>query len=169
MTVTGPSTASSVVVLVCQAFLLHHLGASTGRNNHVSAALQACFWRMTLRHMFFATNHACAFNRLQYSAAFVSTSAFSFALGGSQLFLNTFGWEILGLVLVRLSSTLHKSDALWRWYSLYQMIETFCSCISVSLLRRHLMVWAVYAPRFLFAAIFWVLHGTFQVLVYLKE
>ena len=169
MAVTGPSTASSVVVLVCQAFLLHHLGASTGRNNHVSAALQACFWRMTLRHMFFATNHACAFNRLQYSAAFVSTSAFSFALGGSQLFLNTFGWEILGLVLVRLSSTLHKSDALWRWYSLYQMIETFCSCISVSLLRRHLMVWAVYAPRFLFAAIFWVLHGTFQVLVYLKE
>jgi GPI ethanolamine phosphate transferase 3 subunit O len=115
------------------------------------------------RHAFFATNHGCAFNRLQYSAAFIATMEFHFAMSGTQLFLNTFGWEIVGLMLTRLASSAHRKPTIWRWHFFYQLLETFLSCISVSILRRHLMVWAVYAPRFLFAAIFLVLHGTAQV------
>jgi phosphatidylinositol glycan class O len=131
-----------------------------------SSAVQAVLWRLVIRHVFFATNHACAFNRLQYSAAFVASMEFSFVLGGMQLFFNTFGWEILGLVLVIVTSSTLQKPYLWKWYCLYQLIESFCSCISVSLLRRHLMVWAVYAPRFLFASIFLILNGMAQLVVY---
>ena len=146
--------------------------------SQISCPVLACLWRFLIRHVFFATNHGCAFNRLQYSAAFVATMEFHFTLSGSQLFFNTFGWEIIGLVLVwymgnsrikrqglgSLSSS--SISPLWRWYVFYQLLETFMSCISVSILRRHLMVWAVYAPRFLFSAIFLVLHCLGQVLSY---
>ena len=52
---------------------------------------QSFMWRLLFRHVFFATNHGCAFNRLQYSAAFVASIEFDFHIGGFQLFLNTFG------------------------------------------------------------------------------
>lgn len=57
----------------------------------VSVPIQAVLWRFVVRHVFFATNHGCAFNRLHYAAAFVATIEFDFVLGGLQLFLNTFG------------------------------------------------------------------------------
>ena len=117
-----------------------------------------------VRHVFFATNHGCAFNRLQYSAAFVATIEFNFVFGGIQLFLNTFGWEIVGLITVWMTASAHKQQTLWKFYFLYQLIEGFANCASVSLLRRHLMVWAIYAPRFIFASIFLVLNSIAQLL-----
>ena len=124
-------------------------------------------WRFLVRHIFFATNHGCAFNRLQYSAAFVSTVEFDFVLGGMQLFLNTFGWEIVGLVTVRMTSTFLQKPGLWRWYCVFQILESFLNCISVSVLRRHLMVWAIYAPRFLFSSVFLILNGLGQLVVFI--
>ena len=78
---------------------------------------------------------------------------FNFAFGGVFLFLNTFGWELFGLFLV----------PELKWYSVFQVLETAISCISVSVMRRHLMVWAVFAPRFLFAAIFLILNCLAQL------
>jgi len=126
--------------------------------------VQAMLWRLVVRHVFFATNHGCAFNRLQYSAAFVATIEFDFVFAGSQLFLNTFGWEIVGISAVCLTSFAHRKPSLWKWYCFYQIIEGFCNCVSVSILRRHLMVWATYAPRFIFAAIFLVLNSVGQLI-----
>lgn len=119
----------------------------------ISPAVQAFLWRLVIRHAFFATNHACAFNRLQLSAAFIASTEFNFVFGGVFLFLNTFGWELFGLLLVPER----------KWYNAFQALETAISCISVSVMRRHLMVWAVFAPRFLFAAIFLILNCLSQL------
>jgi hypothetical protein len=138
-------------------------------------AVLAALWRFMVRHAFFATNHGCSFARLQVSSAFVATSVFNFGFAGSSLFINTFGWEIVGLSFAWLLSS-HASQSamaagprrrteLWRWYCLYQLIETLCSCVSVSLLRRHLMVWDIYAPHFLFVAIFTILYSAIQLMV----
>ena len=81
---------------------------------------------------------------------------FNFVFGGASLFLNTFGWEVFGLLLV--------PDL--KWYYTFQAIETTISCISVSVMRRHLMVWAIFAPRFLFAAIFLILNCLGQLWSY---
>lgn len=135
----------------------------------VPSAVLAALWRFIVRHIFFATNHGCTFSRLQLSAAFVATTTFNFVFAGASLFINTFGWEIVGLSFAWvLSSSTGKGNqriVLWRWYCLYQLIETLCSCISVSVLRRHLMVWDIYAPHFLFVAIFMILFSAFQLLV----
>jgi GPI ethanolamine phosphate transferase 3 subunit O len=156
MAVTGPSAAPSLVLFTLQAVGIYAL-STCGGSLRVHSAVIAALWKLVTRHVFFATNHGCAFNRLQYSAAFAATKEFYFVTGGISLFLNTFGWEVSGLVFAWLISHHRGRKATWRIYGIYQLIEAICSCLSVSLLRRHLMVWDIYAPHFLFTAIFSIL------------
>mmetsp|Transcript_22168 Transcript_22168/g.52119 ORF Transcript_22168/g.52119 Transcript_22168/m.52119 type:complete len:953 (-) Transcript_22168:185-3043(-) len=165
MIVTGPSTATTVLIASLQGWMMYILAGATGFYE-VSTPVMATMWRLIVRHTFFATNHGCAFNRLQYSAAFVATMEFDFLLGGLQLFLNTFGWEVIGLMMVWLTSLMDHRPHLWTWYGFYQVMESFLNCISVSILRRHLMVWAVYAPRFLFSSVFLLLNCVGRIVLY---
>ena len=128
----------------------------------------AALWRQCIRHSFFATGHACSFNRLQFSAAFVASEVFYFRSAGLSLFLNTFGWEIFGNVLIILVSYSVKKLDIWRWFCFYQLLEVIGSCISVSLMRRHLFLWAIFAPRFVFAAIFSSLTTLLRLFLELK-
>jgi phosphatidylinositol glycan class O len=141
---TGPSTAATLVLYLLQVSALYCL------STHLPCLVMATLIKLVTRHVFFATNHGCFFNRLQYSAAFVATSDFRFVTGGIALFLNTFGWEIAGIVVCQCLSR----PNVWRLYVALQILEALSSCVSVSLLRRHLMVWDVYAPHFLFTSIF---------------
>ena len=119
----------------------------------MQAPFIAALWRLSIRHAFFATGHACSFNRLQFSAAFVATEIFYFVTAGISLFLNTFGWETVGTILVATVAKSFNRKEVWSWFCFYQLLETFCSCLSASAMRRHLMVWAIFAPRFVFAAV----------------
>ncbi len=114
----------------------------------------AALWRLAIRSAFFGTNHHCSFNRLQYSAAFIATDTFHFGIAGSSLFLNTFGWEMIGSTLVLVLSKTTGRRTVWSWFRFYQWTEMLASCLSVSVMKRHLMVWAIFAPRFMFAAVF---------------
>ncbi|KAL7541669.1 hypothetical protein ACHAXR_011121 [Thalassiosira sp. AJA248-18] len=157
--VTGPSTASTAVLIVIQCAALRFMMQSVGARQ-VAAPVMAAIWRLAIRHVFFATNHHCSFNRLQYSAAFVATDTFHFSIAGSSLFMNTFGWEVLGSILVLVNTRASCSPKngigshVWDWFRYFQWTEMLASCISVSVMKRHLMVWAIFAPRFMFAAVF---------------
>ncbi|KAL7485702.1 hypothetical protein ACHAW6_011303 [Cyclotella cf. meneghiniana] len=169
--VTGPSTASTGVLVIIQAAALCRMMESSGAKE-VDAPVMAAIWRLAIRHIFFATNHHCSFNRLHYSAAFVATNTFFFHIAGSSLFMNTFGWEVIGSVLVivlsrcidngkRADGKIHfiqKRENVWHWFLFYQWAEILSSCVSVSVMKRHLMVWAIFAPRFMFAAVFTALN-----------
>jgi len=157
MTVAGPATAASLVIYTFQASVIYRLTLTTGAFQ-ASSLVVAALWRLVSRHAFFATNHGCFFNRLQYSAAFVATKEFYFVTGGISLFFNTFGWELLGITFAYALSQTPGRAHLMRIYAAFQLVEALTSCISVSLLRRHLMVWDIYAPHFLFAAIYTVLN-----------
>ncbi len=98
----------------------------------------AAIWRLSIRHAFFATGHACSFNRLQFSAAFVAYETFMFFTAGLSLFLNTFGWDILGICFLASVSNASNRPKVYTWFCFYQLLETVASCISVSLMRRHL-------------------------------
>ncbi|KAL9182545.1 hypothetical protein ACHAXT_013197 [Thalassiosira profunda] len=157
--VTGPSAASTAAMTVIQCAALRLMMESTGARK-VASPVMAAVWRLAMRHSFFATNHHCSFNRLQYSAAFVATNTFHFHLAGSSLFMNTFGWEILGSSLVLVYSRAgrskmgHARGNVWSWFVFFQALEMVASCVSVSAMKRHLMVWAIFAPRFMFSAVF---------------
>lgn len=82
------------------------------------------------------------------------TETFYFASAGISLFLNTFGWDIVGSILVSNISILSNRKEVWLWFTFYQILETVGSCISVTWMRRNLMLWSIFAPRFVFAAVF---------------
>ena len=93
------------------------------------------------------------------------------------LFMNTFGWEMLGSCLLLVYSRSRRNNNNWResslqnrsnndvwdWFLFFQWTEILASCVSVRMMKRHLMVWAIFAPRFMFAAIFSVLAFGFGV------
>lgn len=162
MSVTGPSAAASMVPYTVQIVILFVASLSEGKT-HVSSWVLAALLKLVTRHAFFSTNHGCAFQRLQLSAAFVATSEFFYEIGGISLFLNTFGWEMVGIMIAWILAQNRKQSFLMRIYCLYQLIEAVTSCLSVSVLRRHLMVWDVYAPHFLFTSIFTILTGFSQL------
>lgn len=139
-------------------------------NNHVSYIFQlqghtlALLWRLSIRAFFFTTGHACSFNRLQLSAAFVATEIFYFIPAGISLFVNTFGWDIMGIFFAaKVLKVCNRIDT-FTWFCFYQLLETIFSCISVSIMRRHLMVWAIFAPRFVFSSILLLLSSTYCLL-----
>ncbi|KAL7459119.1 hypothetical protein ACHAWC_011504 [Mediolabrus comicus] len=162
--VTGPSADSTAVLVVVQSAALSRMMLQTKAHVETDAPVMAAIWRLMIRQIFFATNHLCSFNRLHFTAAFVATDTFQFQIAGFSLFINTFGWELLGSILLlvtsRLGTNFANSDKrigpsrVWEWFCFYQCTETLASCISVSAMKRHLMVWAIFAPRFMFAAIF---------------
>lgn len=167
--VTGPSAASTALLASIQCASLRLMMQSTG-TREVPAPVMAAIWRLAIRLVFFGTNHHCSFNRLQFSAAFVATETFQFFIAGSSLFMNTFGWEILGSMFVlantRASISANKAfrDGIWDWFRFFQLTEMLASCISVSAMKRHLMVWAIFAPRFMFAAVFTAVSVIFWVI-----
>lgn len=156
MIVTGPSAATSLLLYLIQCSVVYALSLASGAFE-VNSIVLAALVKFITRHTFFATNHGCAFNRLQLSAAFVATKEFEYFSAGGSLFMNTFGWEVAGLAFTWLLSKHRGRHAIWRFNVIFQTLEALCSCISVSVLRRHLMVWDIYAPHFLFSAIFSVL------------
>mmetsp|Transcript_2205 Transcript_2205/g.4051 ORF Transcript_2205/g.4051 Transcript_2205/m.4051 type:complete len:1023 (+) Transcript_2205:286-3354(+) len=162
ITVTGPSSASSSILFICQCWAIYYLIARNKNVTKIRAPTLAMIWRLCIRHAFFATGHACSFNRLQFSAAFVAFETFRFGPAGLSLFLNTFGWDILGICYLSNVCKANRRQDILSWFCFFQLLETTISCISVSILRRHLMVWAIFAPRFVFSAIFLFLCNSYH-------
>lgn len=145
--ITGPSAACTAVVVLVQCAALSQMMTQSKAQTEVDAPVMAAIWRLLIREVFFATNHHCSFNRLQFTAAFVATDTFQFHIAGFSLFMNTFGWELLGTLLLLLTSRFASnftaagskdgSSRVWDWFCFYQCTETLTSCVSVSAMKRH--------------------------------
>lgn len=101
---------------------------------------------------YYNTGHHNDFNRLHYSAAFVGFSEFDFTIGGALLFLNTFGTEILIPIILALDLRGGDLEAGLGMYVTCSTLRTVLTCACVVIQRRHLMVWAIFAPKFVFDA-----------------
>lgn len=104
-------------------------------------------------HLFFATGHQATFTSLPWKAAFVGFDQMNYYGGMVLVTLSTFaGYLISWLGWPILSQTLSKNEARQPLYllMLMQTIPTFMCAIFVFVLRRHLMTWKIFAPRFLF-------------------
>lgn len=91
-----------------------------------------------------------------YTAGFVGIEAFNWYASGALLALNTFGSHFL-LTCVQSGRSANNSQPLRQCclaYLLIQTLNAWVTTCSVALQRRHLMVWALFAPRFLFQLCF---------------
>mmetsp|Transcript_22504 Transcript_22504/g.32863 ORF Transcript_22504/g.32863 Transcript_22504/m.32863 type:complete len:1089 (-) Transcript_22504:216-3482(-) len=145
------------------------------------------------RLAFFLSGHEFDFGKVQVAAGFTGTESFDFVYSGAMVSLNTFGYDILCFVLCIAVCHAVLSD-IYRYLSigkvpmisaslmheetrrtcvtivwsqlLYRMCILCGSMLSAFLLRRHLMMWAVFAPKTIFESAFWYanLFGTILVM-----
>ncbi|KDO28936.1 hypothetical protein SPRG_05809 [Saprolegnia parasitica CBS 223.65] len=131
----GPTSPLALCCFVAQARLLDCLPSTLSRRL-LSALL--------LYHFYFATGHHNGFSSLQNAAAFVGFEDFAFYRSGLLLFLNTFGSFLVGLPLLA-ATELDKRVIV----ALFSLAAT-CTTIFVGCMRRHLFVWAIFAPKYIF-------------------
>ncbi|KAL8278095.1 hypothetical protein RQP46_009555 [Phenoliferia psychrophenolica] len=132
-----------------------------------------------LSHLvFFSTGHQAALSSIQWSTAFIGFPTLTYPLSPLLVILNTLSPYLLTslsiplLVFWNLSPTMKDQPplALLRnllraavAYSSYQATVALSSAIFAAHFRRHLMVWKIFAPRFMIGAI--TVLGTDTVLI----
>ncbi|KAI3795243.1 hypothetical protein L1987_37892 [Smallanthus sonchifolius] len=122
-------------------------------------------WSLLASCLFFCTGHWCAFNGLRYAAAFIGFDEFTIIPQAILLTIETYGFShilpTLGLpflVAYRHSSNKTKQtreslNQLFQAYLIYGLImavTTSFTVLCVMIQRRHLMVWGLFAPKFVF-------------------
>ncbi|XP_050271898.1 uncharacterized protein LOC126715366 [Quercus robur] len=119
-------------------------------------------WNLLAVCLFFCTGHWCAFDGLRYGAAFIGFDEFILIRQAILLTIDTFGFShilpIFGLpflvacqymlsqkrfILVRLSQA-------YMMYGLITAATVTVTMLCVTIHRRHLMVWGLFAPKFVF-------------------
>ncbi|KAG2133743.1 hypothetical protein DEU56DRAFT_859098 [Suillus clintonianus] len=128
-------------------------------------------------HTYYSTGHQSTFSSLQWKSAFVFGKTLSFPLSHVSVAVNTFGSFLLLALAVPLvvlwnlppvphprptigASALRAALAM----SLYFAVLAFGAAVCGAVLRRHLMVWKIFAPRYL-GAVFELCVVDFGVLV----
>lgn len=101
-------------------------------------------------HLFFVTGHQATFTSLPWKAAFVGFDEMNYYGGMILVILST----IAGYIISWIGWFIVLADAYDNRYPLYlltllQSIPTFLCAIFILILRRHLMTWKIFAPRFL--------------------
>lgn len=97
-------------------------------------------------HLFFRTSHSQSFSSLQIAASFIGFDTFYFLPAGLLLALNTFSHL---LTLAFLSSDGGGGLCVLVVFCL-RCVCTLCNAV---VNRRHLMVWEIFAPKFVFDAL----------------
>ncbi|KAL3621584.1 hypothetical protein CASFOL_036496 [Castilleja foliolosa] len=138
-------------------------GKSDYSGSSHSYALSVTQWSLLAVCMFFCTGHWCTFDGLRYAAAFVGFDEFNLIRQAVLLTIDTFGFShilpIFGLpLLFACCYPLKKNKRLFSlrlcqvylMYGLITAITVTFTMLCVTVQRRHLMVWGLFAPKFVF-------------------
>ncbi|XP_078435791.1 alkaline-phosphatase-like family protein isoform X2 [Wolffia australiana] len=133
-------------------------------------------WCLLAICLFFYTGHWCAFDGLRYGAAFVGFDQFDLIRQGILLSIETFGFShilpIFGLPLLvlfyhqqpwssRERQSFHSDLILvFLIYGFISAVTTTLTVVCVTIQRRHLMVWGLFAPKFVFDVVALILTDT---------
>ncbi|KAF7301116.1 GPI ethanolamine phosphate transferase 3 [Mycena indigotica] len=125
-------------------------------------------------HAFYGTGHQAVISSIQWKTAFLLTPTMHFSLSATTVILNSVGAILLAALAVPLLSLWNRSplpsdqkknktrpDTQIHGESviaglgimLYYASLLFGAAVSAAILRRHLMVWKVFAPRFMLAVV----------------
>ncbi|WCJ41278.1 GPI ethanolamine phosphate transferase 2 [Euphorbia peplus] len=123
-------------------------------------------WNLFAVCLFFATGHWCAFDGLRYGAAFVGFDEFILVRQAILLTIETFGFSIIlpifglpvlvmhqylfGQIKGQKSSVFAQLSQMYLMYGLITTATVTATIMCVTIQRRHLMVWGLFAPKFVF-------------------
>ncbi|XP_047334184.1 GPI ethanolamine phosphate transferase 3 [Impatiens glandulifera] len=123
-------------------------------------------WNLLAVCLFFCTGHWCAFDGLRYGAAFTGFDEFILTRQAILLTIETFGFShilpIFGLPFLIVNKKLSSPDKQRKGSFFIQLSQAYLinglitattvtiTILCVSIHRRHLMVWGLFAPKFVF-------------------
>ncbi|KAK4801660.1 hypothetical protein SAY86_022147 [Trapa natans] len=136
-------------------------GSGNGSPEVVSVnPLSVVQWSLFAVCLFFCTGHWCAFDGLRYGAAFIGFDEFVLIQQAILLTIDTFGFShfvpIFGIPILLAAGDKPKGCNIARLSVIYMMYgfitaaTTTATLICVTIHRRHLMVWGLFAPKFVF-------------------
>ncbi|CAH9088478.1 unnamed protein product [Cuscuta europaea] len=123
-------------------------------------------WSILAACLFFCTGHWCTFDGLRYPAAFIGFDEFNLVRQAVLLTIDTFGFShilpIIGLpFLVAYQNPVKNTNQyfytvllqVYLMYGLAMATTATLTILSATIQRRHLMVWGLFAPKFVFDAV----------------
>ncbi|KZT41886.1 alkaline phosphatase-like protein [Sistotremastrum suecicum HHB10207 ss-3] len=146
---------------------IESLNTSPGSESTPQFSSELIFPSLLALHTFFATGHQSTFPSIQWKTAFLLTSSKTAFVSPILVILNTFGphiffamasaliasWNVVPLPDPSQSRLVSKNALrVGVGVSAYFVSLLLGSALAAAFLRRHLMVWKVFAPRFMAAA-----------------
>eukprot|EP00117_Sycon_ciliatum_P006883 scpid39012/ scgid10221/ GPI ethanolamine phosphate transferase 3; Phosphatidylinositol-glycan biosynthesis class O protein len=148
----------------------------------VSTWTKAALWAALSGHFFFSTGHQCDLPSIRFDAAFVGLHGDqqAFVAAGALVLLNMFASPVLFTLAIPLACRIrlkpdHSSadkeqtpmrsnsksvavvssdaPAMLFYFVFYHHVMLIAAAVAATVLRRHLMVWKIFAPRLLYAAV----------------
>lgn len=106
---------------------------------------------------------------LRCNAGFVGMEEFNWYASGALLALNTFGPHVVITCAAQTSFTADASSPRRRQqtcltFLLLRSLNTWVAICSAAIQRRHLMVWALFAPKYIFEVCFLAIVDTCMVI-----
>lgn len=155
--VLGPMSALiACLAALAMPLLLRIVVSARGIDDTGTAVLVLCLFGNLL---FFATGHAYSFAAIQVSSALVGFEEVNWSAGFVLVLLNTFGSHLVPLVALpvvlvraarRLDLTSEQLNGALLTAQAFYAVQCMLTSVFVYRERRHLMVWRVFAPKFVF-------------------
>jgi len=107
------------------------------------------FYALAVFQYFYVTGHRCNFPSLQVAAAFVGFETFNFYISGVLMLFNTFGvfFALFGINVVHSPQTQVEA---FKYVTKFFFVNLLLTTLNTAVNRRHLMVWPIFAPKFIF-------------------
>ncbi len=161
----GPASPAAILLALCQCYgfyyLVQHLDDRSGTDitsslsseNIKFSFLSATYLYLSSCLFFFSSGHKCDFGTLHITSAYVGFEEFAYYRGAVMLTLNTFGNYLFPILAYLLRLVSHEDgDATVSALAWLFSIRTTATATFVHFQRRHLMVWAIFAPKLVYDA-----------------
>jgi phosphatidylinositol glycan class O len=112
----------------------------------------ATFLALSAGQYFYASGHRCNIQSLRISSAFIGFDEYIFWINGVLLSLNTLSGYFLMLVC--------RTERQVKYFMIHFLVAACCTLLNTFVNGRHLMVWSVFAPKFIFDGIVFVVVWT---------
>jgi len=134
-------------------FLQYFIYYITLNNNNRSFSLFIC---ILTDYFFYATGHQPVLSQIRWTAAFPTENSLSLIINslfirGLFVIIETFSCQILNIILIRkMIEKKFEKEFLLKNILIIDYWKLMNTSLSVFILRRHLMLWKIFSPRFLF-------------------
>ena len=175
-----PLTIFFIQLFAYLSFIYRAASSVPVRFHRIFRAAVAVCWTWNAILFFFATGNQFSFSSLRAEVAFIGFEEFHFMAGAILLGLKTFAAPLLfsfllSPVSVGLDASMRLQTREAGLNSLYQMLLGFMFCFSlfatlttcfVFIARRHLMIWRIFAPKFMFDGLLSIVVNVTCVLIF---